>query len=372
MQISSPNTAIPNIATTLATHSFKEPRAPHDRALTTTLHTQFVQYGKNAREWIRKCEMLLPHIEKYRVWEEKGYLSIYHYAAVLAGMNKEKVRDSLLTHSKIADKPELLEIAQLKGLAAVRPIASIATAKTANFWAQKAEVMSKNTLETYVREFKKQSDENSNNENLKTGKGLAGATGNGPRTELELEMQTETSPPRQKSIIIQLNEDTLSKVEKLKGSNTWEEIISELLKIREEKLEDEKPETVKVVAKDELGYHSRPAPAKIIKYVLKRTNGQCNFPGCNKPHKLKHHTDRYALNKEHNPDTYFPLCREHERLAHLGLIENEENDPSTWKIRAEADTTDARYKIDQKVQKFRQQKKRLVVGERAKEPGCAK
>ena len=48
------------------------------------LHQKFKQYGANAKEWTRKCILLLPDIEKYRIWEQKGFGSIYEYAAKLA------------------------------------------------------------------------------------------------------------------------------------------------------------------------------------------------------------------------------------------------------------------------------------------------
>ena len=52
------------------------------------LHARFVNYGRNAREWTRKCVILLPEIERERVWEKKGFESIYVYAAKLAGMSR--------------------------------------------------------------------------------------------------------------------------------------------------------------------------------------------------------------------------------------------------------------------------------------------
>lgn len=324
-----------------------------DRAKISTIHSQFVQYGRNAREWMRKCEMLLPHVERERVWEKKGYASIYHYAAVLAGMSRPKVDEALRVMRGIEDKPALLGVVEKKGIQAVRPVVAIATQETASFWAEKSETLSKNTLEVYVKEWKKLDSERKIQR-----EGQAEIL---PREELELELR------------MYLRQETIDELKKLKGPGSWENLMKEFLEMRRDALEAQKPETVKVETKREktvardgdennesVGvrsgkkpYHSRTAPAKIKKYVIKRTNGQCSFPGCCKPYKLKHHTDRFALNKEHNPDTYFPLCREHERLAHLGLIENEEKDPSTWKIRAEADTSSPKYKIDLKVQKYR-------------------
>lgn len=299
------------------------------------IHGEFVKYGRNAREWIRKCEMLLPHVERERVWEKKGFSSIYEYAAKLAGMSHSKVDEALRVMKRIEDKPELMKVIEEKGIQAVRPVAAIATAETESFWAQKAEIMSKHTLETYVKEWKKICEKpNMSNDML-------------PKILPGEEIK------RRKVVGMELEEEVIEELGKLKGKEDWNTLMKELLEMRREKLEAEKPETVKVVGKNEEGYHCRPAPAKTQKFVIKRTNGQCAYPGCNKPHKIKHHTDRFALKREHDPDTYYPLCREHERLAHLGLIENEECEPKFWKIREFADSSDTRWRIDEKVQKFR-------------------
>ena len=95
-------------------------------------------------------------IEGLRVWEKKGFLSIYEYAGKLAGMSRRKVDDALRLLKKIEDKPELKRVIEEKGMGAVQPVATIATKDTASFWAKKARVMSKNTLETYVREIRVQ------------------------------------------------------------------------------------------------------------------------------------------------------------------------------------------------------------------------
>lgn len=306
------------------------------------IHGEFVKYGRNAKEWMRKCEMLLPHVERERVWEKKGFSSIYEYAAKLAGMGRSKVDNVLWTMKKIEGKNEMLKVVEEKGVNAVRPIANIVTFENQVFWAEKASEMSVRTLEVYAKEFRKSEnrskDGNENYNGLFEGKNNAISCHVARRTVgMDLEMEV------------------IEELEKLKGKDEWNSLMKELLEMRRLKLEAEKPAVVKVVEKSEKGYHSRTAPLKIQRFIVKKTNGRCSFPGCNKPYKLKHHTDRFALKKEHNPDTYFPLCREHERLAHLGLIENEERDPKFWKIRKKADTTSPKYKLDRKVQAYRKQ-----------------
>ncbi|MBD3330996.1 hypothetical protein GF354_05745 [Candidatus Peregrinibacteria bacterium] len=38
-----------------------------------TLHEAFVGCGRNAKEWMRKCELMLPKIESERIWRKKGF-----------------------------------------------------------------------------------------------------------------------------------------------------------------------------------------------------------------------------------------------------------------------------------------------------------
>ncbi len=121
------------------------------------IHQQFSDYGRNAREWMRKCELLLPEIERRQIWRKKRFASIYEYAAKIAGMSKVRVDDSLRIYKKIEDKPSLLELAQRKGLQSVRPVAVIATDETDEFWAEKAGSMSKLALQTYVHDYRLES-----------------------------------------------------------------------------------------------------------------------------------------------------------------------------------------------------------------------
>ena len=69
--------------------------------------------------------------------------------------------------------------------------------------------------------------------------------------------------------------------------------------------------------------------------VFGKSGGQvrtCAFPGCTKPYKILHHTKRFALTNEHEAESLQPLCKAHENLAHLGLIEHEEQNPENWKL----------------------------------------
>ena len=116
------------------------------------IHEQFVLHGKHAKKHINECKMLLPEIVREMIWKEKGFGSIYEYAAKLACLSRGQVDDALRIMKRIEDKPELIKVARQKSINAVRPVAAVSTKDTAKMWAEKAQKMSKNALELFVRE----------------------------------------------------------------------------------------------------------------------------------------------------------------------------------------------------------------------------
>jgi hypothetical protein len=287
------------------------------------LHKKFSEYGKNAKEWTRKCALLLPEIDRKRIWEKKGFSCIYEYAAKLAGMSRNTVRETIRIMEKVEDKPELRKVVEEKGINAIRPVATISTPETDKFWAEKAKQMSVRTLETYAKEYR-----NLSSQNLPC-----------------LKNKLSSKSHHVVTFEIELSRETTAKLAKLKGKNNWETLMKDLLRIREQSIEQEKPKTVKS--------QSRYIPAKINKYIIKKTNGQCAFPGCAKPCKIRHHADRFSVQREHNPERIIPLCQEHEQIAHLGLIRNEHLLPESWEIREQAETGTYKSKIDKVVQGYR-------------------
>ncbi|MFA6550263.1 MAG: hypothetical protein WCT36_02825 [Candidatus Gracilibacteria bacterium] len=283
------------------------------KILEKDLHEKFSFYGKNAKEWMRKCVLLLPEINRLRIWEKKGFGSVYEYAAKLAGMSKNTVDEALRILRKIEDKPEIKKVVEEKGLNAIKPIVTTATPETDKFWAEKAREMSVHTLETYVREF---------------------------HHVVEFDVT-----PQVQNISMELDPKIVDQLNKLKGQGNWNDLMQKLLEAYKTQNEAKKPipqENAK-----------RYVPAKIEKYAINKTNGTCAFPGCIKKYKYLHHAERFSLTHEHNPDTLIPLCKAHERLAHAGLIENENLPPENWKIKLETDkTTEKWQKVDKWVVKY--------------------
>ena len=272
------------------------------------LHQQFSQYGRNAKEWLRKCALLLPEIERSRVWKKRGFSSIYEYAGKLAGMSHSSVTEALRIGRRVADKPLLRKVIEKHGLQRVRPVAAIATKETEAFWAEKASTLSKNALEIFVKNYRLESL---------------------PREDLKPEkVQLEVSP----EVADQLN--------KMKGEQSLDDLLKELMELKAQNAAGQKPKAKRA---------SRHIPNATKRYVLSKTGKKCAFPRCHKPYYQLPHTQRWALDKVHDPDRLQPLCKTHNELAHSTLIENEEGAPETWRIRRKVDKQSPKYAIDQRV-----------------------
>ncbi|MBI5152444.1 hypothetical protein HZA39_02830 [Candidatus Peregrinibacteria bacterium] len=308
--------------------------AQKEKILEKNLHEKFVKYGENARKWMNECKMLLPEIARRKIWEKRRFSSIYEYAAKLAGMSKNTVDDALWIVRKVEDKPALKAVAEEKGINIIKPIAGIITAENADFWAEKANGMSMHALQVYVREFKKA--------DLQTSSAWDDFRG-APKNYYE--NQNLFSDIKTEQIIMDLEPEIADQFKKLKGNGNWNDLAKKLLEAYKAQIEAKKPLPVENA--------KRHIPVKIKKYALAKTNSACAFPGCARPYEILHHTERFALTHAHDPDALTPLCKAHERIAHFGLIENENKPASEWRVMLAPDKNKTKYKIDQKVLKYR-------------------
>ena len=283
------------------------------------LDAEFSEYGGNALEWRRKCELMLPEIVEYEVWREKGCGSVYEYAAKKAGMSKRTVNEALRVMKRIEDKPELMEVALEKGIQRVRAVATIATRETAGFWADKMRNMSKNVGEVYVRNYRERVAPRGDfkPDGVFDGSGKSGVMG----CDAESERRTTR-------VVMELDVELVEKLKRLKGEGGWNDLMERLLEGEEvkESVAEEKPKPVRT--------KSRHVPVRIQRYVKNKSGGMCAYPGCCRDGEILHHMQRFALEKVHDPDRMVYLCEAHERLVHLGLVEGEDGLPEGWRLRS--------------------------------------
>ena len=238
------------------------------------LFTLCRDYGEKALHWKRKFTGLLPEVERRRLWELRGFGSVFEFAFKLAGLSEQQVRTALNLSCRFAGLPALksiLESGEVSINKLVR-IQSVATAESEDFWAQQVKVLPNRALETLVRD--------------------------------EKSLHVQRAP-------LQLSESVKSRLEELqeKGLDV-NELLEQFLDHREEELEAKKADLVEVGG-------TRYVPVAVRRVLREEHGSKCSIPGCSKAAEEIHHTRRFSLSKSHDPHYLAPLCREHHQLAHL-------------------------------------------------------
>lgn len=235
--------------------------------------------------------------------------------------------------------PAIRAVIAARGINAVKPVVGLLTDTNQGFWAEKVRVMSKNTLEMYVRELRQQ-----------------GEVFGDCATELDkmgLPRKAESGDLSQQqaaAIVMELDPAVAAELEKFKGDGDWNALMKEFLQMKRDhmkkgQLECDKPKAVVAT--------SRHIPMKIQRHIVQRSRGLCEFPQCTRAYDSIHHTQRFALERVHDPDRMVALCTAHERIAHLGLIEGESHTVNEWHVCARADERDPRFAIDRMVAQYR-------------------
>jgi len=114
------------------------------------------QYGERARIWRQRFAGLLPEVSKRKLYERKGFISIFEFAKKLAGMSEEQVRLVLNIEKRFEQTPTLKTLLT-SGKVSVNKLArvvSIVTPKNEKILAMQVQVLSKNAVETLVRDEK--------------------------------------------------------------------------------------------------------------------------------------------------------------------------------------------------------------------------
>ena len=120
------------------------------------LHQRCQTCGANIRKLQREFAGYLHEVERRKLYKRFNFYSIHEYAAKLAGMSYAVIDEILAVHKKLEDKPVLKNLISEHGWTKLKIVASSATPENQEFWAEKVKEMSKTTLETYVKELRRQ------------------------------------------------------------------------------------------------------------------------------------------------------------------------------------------------------------------------
>lgn len=269
------------------------------------------KYGENALHWRRKFIGLLPEVNRRRLYEKKGFRSIFEFAKKLCGLSEEQVRRVLNLEEKFKGKP-ILHHALINGDVSVNKlarVASVATAENEEFWAEKAIQLPKSALETLVKDVK---SENRN--------GL-----------LEPKITVKSVPGHKLGAAteeLNLAPDVLEELLELqrKGIDV-NQVLRELLEQRELVIAREKE---RLSAEAASNATARYIPVRIRRHLEKEYGSKCSIHGCARPAQVIHHAQRFALAQTHNPKYLAPLCREHHAIAHAIDTEVQVKKHSEW------------------------------------------
>lgn len=315
--------------------SAADPKLLSDKELYDLCQT----YGANARMWRNKFGSLLPEVMRRELYLRHGFCSIYEFAAKVGGMSRESVSEVLRVSKLLEDKPILQSQLQTFGWSKLRVVATVSTPETDKMWAEKVEMLPKNSLETYVKGIKAQCV------NSLPGEAIAKPVESFVSLSFKIDSETE----------FKLRKFKLKLEKEKKQAMTFNEVLKELMDRAEKvELQKERPCEKRKIRERREPIPDQPAsrhiPAQTKKELDAKYDGRCAFPNCNRPESELHHAERWALTKNH--EHIAPLCEEHHKIAHAGLIENERMTPCDWRLADMPDEYAKNYQIDKKFQEW--------------------
>lgn len=321
------------------------------------LHKKFTKLGADRRRLTNQLVAMLPEIYERGIYK-KYAATIVEYAGKFGGLSKSVVMKRLRIEKYLEGKPKLKNLIVSEGVHKVALVASLATSADEAVWADKVENMSKEALFELAKEVRCKRDV--------VGEG----SGNGlfAEEDLRLRVGDDLVTSNQKcqaapqSMKITLEGELFFLFHKLKKQLGKHLTSTELLhKIFTESLEAklnvpnlhsrkkalDKPisrqedvpgNTFLQVAGEAKTKITRYNPVAIVREKLVETGGKCSYPGCQRPHDVNHHAQRYAemvrkgLSREELKKSLRPMCKAHHEFAHNGLINNELEERCTWEL----------------------------------------
>jgi hypothetical protein len=251
------------------------------------LHKLACEYGGRSLHWRGKFIGLLPELYERKVFEDYGFGSIFEYAAKLAGLSQQQVRDVLNLGVRVEPFPAMKQ-ALVSGEVSVNKlmrVVSIATPENEAELVTLVKQLPKSAVEVMVRDFKIQN-------------GLYK-----PKNEAKVLPGQDLG----------LSEEVVAKLLELQSKGlSINGLLLEFLQKREADLEAEKT----AVADELPEAQSRYIPVNVRRVIQKEHGDKCSMPSCGRPSVDLHHTQRFSIVQRHDPRFIAPLCKNHHTLAH--------------------------------------------------------
>ncbi len=261
-------------------------------------------YGEQAKKWRYKFMGLLPEVYKRKLYEKKGFHSVFEFAKKLAGLSEEQVRRVLNLEKRFEETP-LLKNLLINGEVSVNKlvrVASIVTKENDEELAVQVKNLPQSALETLVRDERKFSENSAENNASAQNK-------NGLQTGLFEEKSVRAQSHEE----LKLSDEVQKKLFELqqKGIDV-NDLILEMLKKRELEIAQEKEQISTQLPQTTARYIS----VQIKKIIQKEHGTKCSMKACHKQAEHIHHTQRFALARRHDPHYLAPLCKNHHIIAH--------------------------------------------------------
>jgi len=332
------------------------------------------QYGERARIWRQRFAGLLPEVFRRKLYEKKGFISIFEFAKKLAGMSEEQVRLVLNLEKRFEQTPTLKTLLT-SGKVSINKLArvvSIVTPENEKFLAMQVQILSKNAVETLVRDekFARENIENpvknkmdfygrnvaiseKHAENMTKNACTTAGLFEGQNGLFEPPFDAKSLPEQTQSVItlresqktcalieesrelyepqdpafktscdksptLNLSAEIQEKLIELqqKGINI-NELLKEFLQKREEEIAQRKEEiSQKISGERSEKITTRYIPIPIKKILQQEHGTKCSMKNCQKPSEQIHHIQRFSVAQSHDPHYLAPLCKAHHELAH--------------------------------------------------------
>lgn len=287
-------------------------------------------YGEQTEKWRYKFMGLLPEVYRRKLYEKKGFDSVFEFAKKLAGLSEEQVRRVLNLEKKFEETPVLKNLLT-SGEVSVNKlarVASIATQENQEALAEQVKILPQAALETLVR------DEKSVQQELKNENGLDESLFEEKSVRTHNNTSEQSGAKRNQNIELELSDEVRQKLLELQQKeidvNT---LILEMLQKRELEIAQEKEQIAEEMSGNGNGNTNshtpmlarleqtrikptRHIPIKIKKLLHKEHGNKCSIPNCKNPAEAIHHTQRFSLSHTHDPRYLAPLCRNHHIIAH--------------------------------------------------------
>lgn len=295
------------------------------------------KFGRRALEARRRFVGLLPAVVRRRLYERRGFGSIYEFAAKLGGLGREQVDEVLRLEKRFVDMP-VLHQALVRGEVAVSKlvrVAAVARPENAEEILQSVKIYSYAALDIQVREMQREEWQRSSGQERDGGRQIGGQPNvfgdgrsesasamNGSNGVGNFENKNGLDKPvnGNKSLCAQtleefgVSEEIAGRLQELKEKGfDINKLLGELLEKREKGIQEREEKLNEQAGRPK----SRYIPVRVRKLLLEKNGRKCQRVNCSKRFEHFHHKEEFARGGGHRPDNLELLCRGHHELEHV-------------------------------------------------------